>query len=30
MTDILTAHYLITHPRYLDLMLKLKDIELRN
>jgi SRSO17 transposase len=30
MTDILTAHYLITHPRYLDLMLKLKEIELRN
>lgn len=29
MTDILTAHYLITHPRYLDLMLKLKDIQLR-
>jgi SRSO17 transposase len=29
-TEILTAHYLITHPRYLDLMLKLKDIELRN
>jgi SRSO17 transposase len=29
-TDILTAHYLITHPRYLDLMLKLKEIELRN
>jgi SRSO17 transposase len=28
-TDILTAHYLITHPRYLDLMLKLKEIELR-
>jgi len=29
MTDILTAHYFITHPRYLDLMLKLKDIQLR-
>jgi SRSO17 transposase len=29
MTDILTAHYFITHPRYLDLMLKLKDVELR-
>ena len=30
MTDILTAHYLITHPRYLNLMLKLKEIQLRN
>ncbi len=29
MTEILTAHYLITHPRYLDLMLKLRDIPLR-
>jgi SRSO17 transposase len=29
MTDVLTAYYFITHPRYLDLMLKLKDIELR-
>jgi len=26
---VLTAYYFITHPRYLDLMLKLKDIELR-
>jgi SRSO17 transposase len=30
MTEILTAHYLITHPRYLDIMLKLKEIQLRN
>ena len=29
-TEILTAHYLITHPRYLDIMLKLKEIQLRN
>jgi SRSO17 transposase len=29
MTEILTAHYLITHPRYLDLMLKLREIPLR-
>lgn len=29
MTDILTAHYFVTHPRYLDLMLKLKDVQLR-
>jgi SRSO17 transposase len=29
MTEILTAHFLITHPRYLDLMLKLRDIPLR-
>ncbi len=28
-TEILTAHYLITHPRYLDLMLKLREIPLR-
>jgi hypothetical protein len=25
-TDILTAHYFITHPRYLDLMLNLRNI----
>lgn len=30
MTEVLTAHYLITHPRYLDIMLKLKEIQLRN
>jgi len=29
-TEILTAHYLVTHPRYLDIMLKLKEIQLRN
>lgn len=29
MTEILVAHYLITHPRYLDVMLKLRDIPLR-
>jgi SRSO17 transposase len=28
--DVLTAHFFITHPHYVDLMLKLKDIELRN
>ena len=29
-TEILTAHYLVTHPRYFDIMLKLKEIQLRN
>jgi hypothetical protein len=29
MAEILTAHYLITHPRYLDLMLKLTKILFR-
>lgn len=29
MTDILTAHYFMTHQRYLDVMLKLKNVELR-
>jgi SRSO17 transposase len=28
--DVLTAHFFITHPHYVDLMLKFKDIELRN
>ncbi|HEX4670880.1 MAG TPA: IS701 family transposase [Solirubrobacteraceae bacterium] len=28
-TEILTAHFLVTHPHYLDTMLKLKDISLR-
>jgi SRSO17 transposase len=28
--DVLTAHFFITHRHYVDLMLKLKDIELRN
>jgi SRSO17 transposase len=29
MTDVLSAHFLITKPHYLDWMLKLKDVELR-
>lgn len=29
-TEILTAHFLVTHPRQLDIMLKLKEIQLRN
>lgn len=28
-TEILTAHFLVTHPHYLDTMLKLRDISLR-
>jgi SRSO17 transposase len=28
-TDILTAHFFVTHPHYLDTMLKLKEISLR-
>lgn len=28
-TDVLGAHFLITHPHYLDWMLKLKEVELR-
>jgi SRSO17 transposase len=29
MTDVLSAHFLITHPHHLDWMLKLKEVELR-
>jgi SRSO17 transposase len=29
MTDVLSAHFLVTHPHYLDWMLKLKAVELR-
>ena len=29
MTEVLTAHFFITHPHYLDWMLKLKKVELR-
>jgi SRSO17 transposase len=29
MTEILTAHFFVTHPHYLDTMLKLKEINLR-
>ena len=29
MTEILTAHFLVTHPHYLDTMLKLREISLR-
>lgn len=29
MTEILTAHFFVTHPHYLDTMLKLKEISLR-
>jgi SRSO17 transposase len=29
MTDVLSAHFLITQPHYLDWMLKLKEVELR-
>jgi len=28
-TEILTAHFFVTHPHYLDTMLKLRDISLR-
>ena len=28
-TEILTAHFFVTHPHYLDTMLKLKEINLR-
>jgi SRSO17 transposase len=28
-TEILTAHFFVTHPHYLDTMLKLRDINLR-
>jgi SRSO17 transposase len=28
-TEILTAHFFVTHPHYLDTMLKLRDIQLR-
>jgi SRSO17 transposase len=28
-TDILTAHFFVTHPHYLDTMLKLREISLR-
>jgi SRSO17 transposase len=28
-TEILTAHFFVTHPHYLDTMLKLKEISLR-
>jgi SRSO17 transposase len=28
-TEILTAHFLVTHPHYLDTMLKLREISLR-
>jgi SRSO17 transposase len=29
MTDVLSAHFLVTHPHYLEWMLKLKDVQLR-
>ena len=29
MTDVLSAHFLVTHPHYLDWMLKLKEVQLR-
>lgn len=29
MQDVLTAHFFVTHPRYLKWMLSLKDVELR-
>lgn len=29
MTEILTAHFFVTHPHYLDTMLKLREISLR-
>ncbi|HEY6108155.1 MAG TPA: IS701 family transposase [Gemmatimonadales bacterium] len=29
MTEILTAHFFVTHPHYLDTMLKLREINLR-
>jgi SRSO17 transposase len=28
-TEILTAHFFVTHPHYLDTMLKLRDVQLR-
>lgn len=28
-TEILTAHFFVTHPHYLDTMLKLREISLR-
>jgi hypothetical protein len=28
-TEILTAHFFVTHPHYLDTMLKLRKIQLR-
>ena len=28
-TEILTAHFFVTHPNYLDTMLKLRDVQLR-